>query len=227
MNDSLANVGESMEMSVAKDNLLEIIGDLADLPLERLLDMGESIPVVSSLLKGLKATIAVRDAIFMEKVIVFLQTVGEIPTKDRIKMIEKIQTDPKYRQKFGKFSIKALERFDEEHKAKYLGIAAHYLAREEISFEFYQRFSHIIDSLTISDLNKMTQKSFMSMGNPPYQAYESLGLLHTTLKLMTESEKKLAYKMDPLVVRVSHRRLTVWGESVKNILLQVPLTSKV
>ena len=120
-----------------------------------------------------------------------------------------------------------LERFDDEHKAKYLGIAAQYLAREEITFEFYQRFGHIIDNLTIPDLNEMTQKSFMSIGNPPYYAYESLGLLHTTLKLMTESEKKLAFKMDPLVVRVSHRRLTEWGEAVKNILLELPLTSKV
>jgi len=108
MNENLTDVGESLEVSVAKDDLLDIIGDLADLPLERLLDMGESIPVVSSLLKGIKATIAVRDAIFLEKVIVFLRTVGKIPTKERIRMVEKIQADPKYRQKFGKFSIKAL-----------------------------------------------------------------------------------------------------------------------
>jgi hypothetical protein len=227
MNESLNDVGETLEVSVAKDDLLGFIGELSDYSLQKLLDLGENIPIVAYLMKGIKTTIAVRDAIFLEKVITFLKTVGKIPSKERLKMVQKIQGDEKYRQKFGKFSIKALDRYDDEQKAKYLGIAAQYLARDEISFDFYQRFSHIIDSLTIPDLKEMTKESFMSMGDPPYYAYESLGLLHTTLKLMTESEKRTAFKMDPLVVRISHRRLTTWGETVKNILLELSLTSKV
>jgi len=48
----------------SKDNLLEIIADLNDHPLEKLLDLGESIPILSTLLKGIKATIAIRSPPF-------------------------------------------------------------------------------------------------------------------------------------------------------------------
>lgn len=226
MESSLNLAGESLESSVAKEDLLEIIGDLSDYSLEKLLDLGDAVPIFSYLTKGLKATIAIRDAIFLEKVIVFLQHIGKVPNKERQKMIEKIQNDNKFRYKFGKFSIIALDRYDDEYKAKYLGIAAQYLAREEITFEFYQRFSHILDGLTVPDLQEFTGKTFLNFGRNIFYAFESLGLLTTALKLPTESDKKLAWKQDPNIIKVSHRHLTDWGQMAKNILLELPIDSK-
>jgi len=113
MNENLKDIGESLEVSLAKDDLIEIIGELSDYRLEDLMSLGENIPIVSHLIKGVKATLAIRDAIFMEKVIMFLQTIGKTPSKERERMVIKIQVDEKYQQKFGKFSIKALDRYDD------------------------------------------------------------------------------------------------------------------
>jgi hypothetical protein len=226
MESSLVIAGETLETSVAKDDLLEIVGELSDYTIEQLVSIGENIPIISYLVKGVKATQAIRDAIFLEKVVLFLQAAGKIPNEKRRQMIAKIQNDEKYRTKFGKFSIKALDRYDDEQKAKYLGMAAQYLAREEITFEFYQRFSHIIDSLTLIDLESITDKTFLNFGRNTFYAFESLGLISITLKLPTESERKLAWKQDPNIIKVSHRHLTDWGEAVKNILLELPVTQK-
>jgi hypothetical protein len=226
MEQSLNIVGETLETSVAKDDLLEIVGELSDYTIEQLISVSENIPIISYLVKGIKATQAIRDAIFLEKVIVFLQTICKTPNDKRRQMIARIQNDEKYRTKFGKFSIKALDRYDDEQKAKYLGMAAQYLAREEITFEFYQRFSHIIDSLTIADLESMTDKTFLNFGRNTFYAFESLGVISITLKLPTESERKLAWKQDPYIIEVSHRHLTDWGEAVKNILLGLSVTHK-
>jgi hypothetical protein len=226
MEQNLNTVGETLETSVAKDDLLEVIGELSDYTIEQLINVGEHIPIISHLVKGIKATQAIRDAIFLEKVIVFLKTVGETPNEKRSKMIAKIQNDEKYRTKFGKFSIKALDRYDDDQKAKYLGMAAQYLAREEISFEFYQRFSHIIDTLTVADLESMTENTFLNFGRNTFYAFESLGLISITLKLPTESERKTAWKEDPNIIKISHRRLTDWGEAMKNILLGLPVANK-
>ena len=100
------------------------------------------------------------------------------------------------------------------------------MAKEEITFEFYQRFSHIIDRLTITDLESMTEKTFLNFGRNTFYAFESLGVISITLKLPTDTERKLAWKQDPNIIKVSHRHLTDWGEAVKNILLGLPIKGK-
>ena len=73
MDSKLNDVGESLESSIAKENLLEIIGGMSNYRLEKLLDLGDSIHIFSYLTKGLKTSIAIRDAFFLEKVMAFLQ----------------------------------------------------------------------------------------------------------------------------------------------------------
>ncbi|HXI01196.1 MAG TPA: hypothetical protein VNI52_13095 [Sphingobacteriaceae bacterium] len=225
MDGNLKLMGESLESSVAKDNLLEIIGDMSDYTLDKLLDLGDLVPIFSYLTKGLKATIAIRDAFFLEKIVAFLQNVGKVPNSARMEMIAKIQNDERYRYKFGKFSLIALDRFNDEYKAKYLGIAAQYLSRDEISFDFYQRFSHVLDSLTVADLHDLTGATFLNFGRNTFHAFQSLGLISISLKLPTESDRKLAWKQDPNIIKVSHQRLTDWGQLTKNILLELPIDS--
>jgi hypothetical protein len=222
MNENLESIGESLEFSLAKENLLGIIGDLSDYTLNNLLGISENIPIISYFAKGVKATIAVRDLIFLEKVISFLKKLGETPNGQRKLMIDRIQNDESYRYKFGKFSLIALERYNDERKAIYLGIAAKYLAREEITFEFYQRFSHILNSLTVLDLEILTRNDFLNFARNTFYAYESLGLVSIVLKISSDSENKLAWKQDPNIIRVSHRKLTDWGETARKILLELP-----
>lgn len=158
--NEITNIENSLEASTAKDNLLDIIGGAADYSIEKFLDMGDGIPIVSYLTKGVKTTLAIRDYIFMEKVIEFLREVGKEPTSSRKKMIDKIQGDSEYSQKFGKVSLVAIERFDDVEKAKLLGQTARYLARDEISFSMYRRVAHIIDRLYIADILTFANTDF-------------------------------------------------------------------
>ena len=93
MENSLVIAGETLETSVAKDDLLEIVGELSDYTIEQLVGIGEHIPIISYLTKGIKVTQTIRDAIFLEKVVMFLQSVGKIPNEKRRQMIAKIQND--------------------------------------------------------------------------------------------------------------------------------------
>lgn len=158
--NEIINIENSLEASTAKDKLLDIIGGAADYSLENFLEMGDGIPIVSYLTKSVKATLAIRDFLFMEKVIEFLREVGEEPTASRQKMIDKIQENSEYSQKFGKVSLVAIERFDDSEKARLLGQAARYLARDEISFSMYRRVAHILDRLYIADILTFANTSF-------------------------------------------------------------------
>ena len=71
--NEITGIEDALEASAAKDNILELIGGAADFSIENLIDLAYGLPVISYFTKGVKAMQAVRDFLFMEKVIQFLR----------------------------------------------------------------------------------------------------------------------------------------------------------
>ena len=227
--NELTNIENSLEASTAKDNLLDIIGGAADYTIDHLLSLGDGIPIVSHFTKGLKASLAVRDFLFMEKVIEFLLTVSPEPTPNRKSMIDNIQNDDRYRQKFGKVSLIALERYDNISKAKLLGIAAKYLARDEINFEIYQRFAFTLDKMFVNDIYAFTKHD--EWDGYKIAGLESLGLIENQLTVKVNNNnsnqdpRQKAYGRSlPTTNNVSVRGVeTLYGQVFRLIITERPL----
>lgn len=221
--NEITTIENALEASTAKDNLLDIIGGAADYSLEKLLDLGDGIPFISYLTKGVKATLGVRDFLFMEKVIEFLRRIGEEPTMKRQKMINKIQENTGYSQKFGKVSLIALERFDDLRKATYLGLAAKYLARNEITFSLYKRISFTIDRMYISDLTRFAASNYNDLPEYLKRELESFGLLKSSI-VTKGNNSNLSSRGSSELVNVNFKwETTKIGKAFKDILLDRPL----
>lgn len=182
--NEITNIENALESSTAKEDLLDILGGVADYSIEKLLDLGDGIPIVSYLTKGVKASLAVRDFLFMEKVIEFLRKIGEEPTQERRNMIKRIQENPSYNEKFGKVSLVALDRFDALEKAKLLGQAAKYLSMEQITFSLYKRISFIIGRLYIADIHTFSESNRWLNHLHFVTDLEALGLVKTSYGLL-------------------------------------------
>lgn len=227
--NEIRSIEDALEASTAKDNLLDIIGGAADYSLEKLLDLGDGIPFISYLTKGVKATLGLRDFLFMEKVIEFLRKVGEEPTTKRREMINKILGDSKYSQKFGKVSLIALERFDDLKKATYFGHAAKYLARNEITFSLYKRISFTIDRMYISDLTRFAGNAHNDLPEYLKRELESFGLLKSSIVakgsiVAKDNNSNLGSRGSSDLVNVSFKwETTRTGKAFKDILLERPL----
>ncbi|TCD26323.1 hypothetical protein EZ456_13570 [Pedobacter psychrodurus] len=219
--NEITNIENSLEASTVKDNLLDIIGGSADYSIEKFLDMGDGIPIVSYFTKGFKATLAVRDFLFMEKIIEFLREIGEEPTTKRKKMIDKIQEDLSYSQKFGKVSLVAIERFDDIEKAKLLGQTARYLARGEITYSLYKRVAFIIGRLYLADILSFGshEKSLVLLN---FTAdLEALGLTRTDWGMVRESSDHDGPQVG------SRIKITDLGKVVKCIITNNVLSTQV
>lgn len=219
--NEITNVENSLEASTAKDNLLDIIGGAADYSLEYFLQMAEGIPIVSYFTKGVKATLAVRDFLFMEKVIEFLREAGKEPTASRQKMIDEIQEDSKYSQKFGKVSLVAIERFDDIEKARLLGQTARYLARGEITYSLYKRVAFIIGRLYLDDILSFGRhgKSLVLLNFT--SDLEALGLIRTDWGMVRESSDHDGPQVG------SRIKITELGKVVKCIIANKALSTQV
>lgn len=211
--NEITNIENSLEASTAKDDLLDIIGGAADYSLENFLKMGDGIPIVSYFTKGVKATLAIRDFLFMEKVIEFLKEVGKESTANRKKMIDKIQEDSDYSEKFGKVSLIALERYDELAKAKYLGLAAKYLARENIAFSLYKRLAFVIDRMYVTDMVRFATASATNLSEYLKAELSSLGLLTSSTVV-----KNTSIGSSELVKLDTKWSLTEIGQTFKDII---------
>jgi len=222
--NELNDIGESLEASLAKDTLVDIMSGLGDSTIEMLLELGDSIPVFSYFTKGVKAANEIRDFIFLEKVVKFLTTLGEVPTSERLRMIDKIQSDSKYNEKFGKFSLIALDLYEDKTNAQLLGIAAKYLARDEISFSFYKRISFIIGRLFIDDLLNFANDDNRTLRDISLD-FESLGLLKTDYKMVDVAyleRNGLSAPKEPLIKR---KQITNLGIVIQLMILDKHFTS--
>lgn len=136
-----------------------MIASLADGSLEMILATGDAIPIVSSITKGIKSATAIKDYFFYEKVVDFMKTIGQVPTERRVKMIAQIQSDSRYREKFGKTTLIILDRLDDKQKATLLGRLAVHLANEEMNYEVYRRLAYIVDRMYINDILDFANKN--------------------------------------------------------------------
>ncbi|WP_222536971.1 hypothetical protein [Pedobacter polysacchareus] len=218
--NEITKIENALEFSTAKDNLLDILGGISDYSLEKFLDFGDGIPIISYITKGLKASLAIRDFLFMEKVVEFLRTIGEQPTQERRNMIKKIQDDDSYKEKFGKVSLVAIERFDDVEKSKLLGQAARYLSMGEITFPLYKRISFILSRLYVSDIYTFAENKSRIDSLHFVADLEALGLVKTSYGLVKNHS-------DPGDGVGSSTKITDLGKLVKCIALKESLELQV
>ncbi|RZK22878.1 MAG: hypothetical protein EOO43_09120 [Flavobacterium sp.] len=216
--NEITSAQDALEASASKDNLKDIASSMADYTLDNILEIGGGIPFISYLTKFTKASLSIRDFLFMEKVVEFLIHVGDEPTASRQKMIEDINNDSKYRDKFGKVSLIALERFEDVNKAKYLGKAACYLSRNEITFDLYKRLSFIINRLFTDDLLSYANSYNTKVPMHLKTELEALGLLTSKIQAKDEPVHALGRNVQQLSVKNIYD-VTDVGRCLKDIIL--------
>ncbi|AFZ57688.1 hypothetical protein H6G54_17170 [Anabaena cylindrica FACHB-243] len=129
---------------------------LDDKLLENLQDETLSnIPIIKSIYSLVKSGIAVRDYLFLKKILYFISGFKEVDDEFR-KSLEDKYTDPKYRQNMGQELFNALSRFDQLRKADALfKVFAAYI-RDEINYQQFSQYSYILQNIDLNNLRILT-----------------------------------------------------------------------
>jgi hypothetical protein len=155
------NLSKSLESSLKKDNLNNLITGIGEVGLDSIMENGvlRDIPVISTLLSSIKTVGNVRDALFTKKLISFLTELADISIEKRRKMIESIDESEAYQLNVGEKLIYIIERSEDHFTSKIIAIFFGAFINEVITYDQFLRISRIIDNMYLGDFLSFSNES--------------------------------------------------------------------
>jgi hypothetical protein len=146
-----ALVTDPESISVFK-SLSEVIFDAA-------LDDGilKEVPTVGTLFSFVRLPWSIRDRIFLKKLSRFVYQLATVPEEQLRKFRDKINADPKFRDRVGEKVLLVIERADDMEKAPLLGRALAAFIEGKVTEEEFMRMTAGIDRALMDDINRLTE----------------------------------------------------------------------
>ena len=133
--DALEDSGQALVSAIISDSVLEHV------PLVKL-----GVAAVATVMNFL-------DLLFEQKLTKFLTALEEVPQEQRLEMITKLETDPRYGRLAGQHIIELLDRVDSHRKPSMIGAVFAAYARGTIGLDLFYRLNDAISRLPIIDID--------------------------------------------------------------------------
>ncbi|MGK0271266.1 MAG: hypothetical protein ACI88H_001923 [Cocleimonas sp.] len=153
LDDKKMDLPDSLTKTISNSELVSVSGELGEIAIDSILDDGllKDIPIIGTITGLWKTGASIKDALFTQKLLVFLNTISDIPADKRAGMVESLD-DPSTSEKAGEKLLILLERLESSGKAKLLAKTFKVYVESIISREEFWRVSYIIDNLPLSDI---------------------------------------------------------------------------
>ena len=144
-NDPDHSLLETLRASGLSDTV-EAIGETS---LDQLIEEGvfRDLPIIGSVMALSRAGVAIRDHLFIKKVMRFLGPVARITPEERLAFLDGLSDGE--RKRANDSLLMCIDRLDSNDKAEWLGIACEAYMRGEISFRIFQYFANYLDRVFI------------------------------------------------------------------------------
>lgn len=144
-----------IDESLKSPHLSEVGVEISEAILDNSLseDILKEIPGFKILYGLGKAYESYNDRLLINKLLVFFSSFKDVPIKDRKEQIDKINSDPKYRQKVGEKLIHIINQTEDRVKAELVGYFFLFFLLKKISYDQFLRFSRIANTLDIEMLS--------------------------------------------------------------------------
>lgn len=191
--ERLPNIEKALLKSIGLNDLANVIGDSAEAAIDAALSGGllKEIPVIASLVGLAKTGLAIRDRIFLKKLLRFLRTAAEVPDDERDAFIDKISTDEPFRRKVGETLIVVLDRLDHLDKAELVARVFNGYVQGAVDFPAFERLATAIDRAFMEDLTSLLRYCSGEVEWPQENLWQRLypsGLSHFDVNVTVEHE---------------------------------------
>ncbi|MGM0582766.1 MAG: hypothetical protein ACQETL_18975 [Bacteroidota bacterium] len=176
--EEIIKMSNSFEETLKDSNLHNISTGFAETITDSLLEDGfmKEIPIVNTIVGLSKSAIRITDLLFLKKVISFLSEQEFISQKDRIEMIDKIDSSKKYRMKVGEKLLYIIDKCDDYENSQYISMLFAGFIKGEIDYPDFLRASKIIERIYIGDLKKFIENDRTELNPTELVEYEGTGL---------------------------------------------------
>ncbi|MFN4275483.1 MAG: hypothetical protein ACK4FJ_04225 [Ferrovibrio sp.] len=181
--DDQNSIEISMFDSVVKSSGFDAAKDYMEIGIDAFMNDGflKEIPIVGTIASMYKSSIAIRDFLFLKKVILFLKNISDTPEESRKKFCDEIEKSEGTKSKAGANLCLLLDRLDDLEKPKIIGKIYKAKLEDRISYLELRRFCMIVERSFLPDLislSKMNPDEALDPLAAPY--WHALGIATIT-----------------------------------------------
>jgi hypothetical protein len=143
---------KSLVDTLRVEELNNLLKDISEIAIDSMLNDGllKEIPLVSTVLVLSKTSIAIRDRIFLKKILRFLNEIFKISVDERNSFAAQLESNPSLREKVGDAIIIFIERHDDIEKSELLAKVFTGFIKNKLDLDTFLRLCSSIDKTTIS-----------------------------------------------------------------------------
>ena len=143
------NIEKGLITTLKNDDIESVCKEFSELAIDSFLEEGlcKDIPIINSVVGLARAGFSIRDRLFIEKVIRFINPLGQYSNEDRKIFLENL--DQKELEKAISSIVLYLERMDSLEKPEMLGKVFESYMKGEVTFKSMMYFAHFIDSVFV------------------------------------------------------------------------------
>jgi len=183
------DIFDSVKSEIIKDLTPEILETTFDLITKS--ELIKEIPIFGIGFKTYSIYQNITESFFVKKILKFLYELKDISYDKREEFIKNLETK-KETAKAGEKLLIILNRLNDIEKAKIIGKLFNNTILEKISFEDFDRLTHIIDNAYINDLKSLKNNPHLSyLDNSVKSNLYILGLLNQSIPNLEKKQKSL------------------------------------
>ena len=150
----LNKLSNSFSQTLKDSNLQNATIGLAEVFVHSLIEDGiaKDIPIIGTVIGLGKASIGIKEILFLKKIIYFISELKDIPAIKRHKMIEEIDNSGKFRTKVGEKLLYIIDKCEDYEKSQLIALLFSAFLSKRISYDEFLRASHIVDQVILEDL---------------------------------------------------------------------------
>ena len=151
----LIEYSNSLEKTIKDSDLQNLTIGLSEVFLDKLIDDGivRDIPIIGTVVGLGKATLGIKERLFLKKIIYFMSELKNIPSYKRKKMVDKIDSSGKFRTKVGDKLLFIIDSCEDHEKAQIVARLFSAFLTENLSYQEFLRSSCIVERTVLEDLN--------------------------------------------------------------------------
>jgi hypothetical protein len=154
-------VSQSLEETLVNSDLTNIGIELAEIPLDKLLDEGllKDIPIISTIIGIGKTAQSIKNLLFLKKIIYFMSEVGNIPQKEREDVINEIDKSRKFSVRVGEKLLYIIDKSEDHKSAQIVAKLFSAFLKRKITYSQFLKSSMIVNNVFIDDLKRFVNSS--------------------------------------------------------------------
>lgn len=151
------NRGTAIIDVLKSDSVKGLSAEYLEQGIDAFLDSGvlKDIPLVSSILGVVNTVGTIKDHIFISKLIRFFNNLADIPKRERMDMVDRLNEDKNFSGKAGSAIIEILDRMESEIKPELSANFFSAYARKQISFIELRRVLLALERVPSFDIDKL------------------------------------------------------------------------